>query len=219
MTIALRFAANDCPMGPIFLTPRKAEDFPTADPQVNARRWDHMEFIDWAVAQAVGSTLATLRSVDPDRPIKVHAYAGSPWGWDTVARYGGYSHHTGSGAGWQWTEPKQYGSAMGLQDSSEPGSPMPTLTRVPRHLGKPDLHGQERPRLFHVPSRHQGGPGQAGLLRGEDLGDQAHGPGQRAELVRSPPSASSCDTATSSPAGNRGATAFRRPGAARWFRS
>lgn len=127
MTIALRFAANDCPMGPIFLTSRKADDFPTADPLVNARRWDHMEFIDWAVAQTVGSTLATLRSVDPDRPIKVHAYAGSPWGWDTLAQYGGYSHHTGSGAGWQWTEPKQYGSALGLQDSSEPGGPMPSL--------------------------------------------------------------------------------------------
>jgi hypothetical protein len=127
MTIALRFAARDCPMGPVFLTPRKAEDFPTSDPRVNALRWDHMEFIDWAVAQTVAGTLATLRSVDPDRPIKVHAYDLSPWGWDTVARYGGYSHHTGSGAGWQWTEPKQYGSAMGLQDSSEPGGPMPTL--------------------------------------------------------------------------------------------
>ena len=127
VTVALRFAAGDCPMGPIFLTPRRADDFPTADPLVNARRWDHMEFIDWAVAQTVASTLRTLRSVDPDRPIKVHAYAGSPWGWDTLARYGGFSHHTGSGAGWQWTEPKQYGSAYGLQDSSEPGGPMPTL--------------------------------------------------------------------------------------------
>jgi hypothetical protein len=127
ITLALRYAAHDCPQGPIFLTPRKAEDFPTADSRVNALRWDHMEFVDWALAQATATTLDTLRSVDPDRPIKVHAYAGSPWGWDTVAKYGGYSHHTGSGAGWQWTEPKQYGSAYGLQDSCEPGSPMPTL--------------------------------------------------------------------------------------------
>jgi len=127
ITVALRFSAGDCPQGPIFLTPKKAEDFPTTDPLVNARRWDHMEFIDWAVAQTVASTLATLRSVDPDRPIKVHAYAQSPWGWDTVARYGGFSHHTGSGPGWQWNEPKQYGAPFSLQDSSEPGSPVSTL--------------------------------------------------------------------------------------------
>jgi hypothetical protein len=127
ITVALRFSAGDCPQGPIFLTPQKAEDFPTADSRLNARRWDHMEFIDWAVAQTVASTLETLRSVDADRPIKVHAYAMSPWGWDTVARYGGFSHHTGSGPGWQWTEPKQYGSAFALQDSSEPGSPVSTL--------------------------------------------------------------------------------------------
>jgi hypothetical protein len=127
LTVALRFAAGDCPKGPVFLTPRKAEDFPTADPRLNARRWDHMEFIDWALAQTVATTLATLRSVDPDRPLKVHAYAQSPWGWDTVARYGGFSHHTGSGPGWQWTEPKQFGWAYALQDSSEPGSPMSSL--------------------------------------------------------------------------------------------
>ena len=127
LTVALRFAAHDCPQGPMFLTPRKAEDFPTADPRVNALRWDHMEFIDWALAQATATTLDTLRSVDPDRPIKVHAYGSSPWGWQVVAKYGGYSHHTGSGPGWQWTEPKQYGSAYGLQDSSEPGSPVSTL--------------------------------------------------------------------------------------------
>jgi hypothetical protein len=127
ITVALRLAGGDSPQGPIFLTPKAAEDFPTSDPRVNARRWDHLEFTDWGLAQMVGTTLATLRSVDPDRPLKVHAWGQSPWGWDTVARYGGYSHHTGSGAGWQWTEPKQFGWAYGLQDSSEPGSPMPTL--------------------------------------------------------------------------------------------
>ena len=127
LTFVLRLASKDCPYGPIFLTSKKLEDFPTSDPLVNARRWDHMEFVDWVVAQSVGTTLDMIRSVDPDRPIKVHAYGESPWGWKTVAQYGGYSHFTGNGSGWQWAEPKQFGASRGLQDSSEPGGPMPTL--------------------------------------------------------------------------------------------
>jgi hypothetical protein len=127
LTFVLRFASKDCPSGPIFLTSKKIQDFPTSDPLVNARRWDHMEFVDWAIAQAVGTTLDMIRSVDPDRPIKVHAYGSSPWGWKTVAKYGGYSHHTGSGPGWQWNEPKQFGASRGLQDSSETGGPVTTL--------------------------------------------------------------------------------------------
>ena len=56
--------------------------------------------------ETVGSTLDTLRSVDlRDRPIKIHAYGHSPWGWDTVASHGGYSHHTGSGPGWNGPSP------------------------------------------------------------------------------------------------------------------
>lgn len=127
LTVALRLASGDAPVGPVFLTDRPMEDFPTADPLLNARRFDHQEFVDWAIAQAMGGTLATLRSLDADRPIKVHAYDGSPWGWKVLARYGAYSHHTGTGPGWMWTEPKQYGSTRGLQDSAEPGGPMPSL--------------------------------------------------------------------------------------------
>jgi hypothetical protein len=130
LTVALRLATGDAPIGPVFLTGRALEDFPTSDALLNARRFDHQEFVDWAMAQAMGTTLATLRSLDPDRPIKVHAFDSSPWGWSVLARYGGYSHHTGSGAGWHWSEPKQYGAARGLQDSSEPGGPMNNLREL-----------------------------------------------------------------------------------------
>ncbi len=125
VTVAIRL--TEAPAGPIFLTHRPIETFPTSDPRVNARRWDHLEFVDWVVAQAVGTTLEAIRAVEPDRPIKVHAYGSSPWGWKTVADYGGYSHHTGSGAGWVYTVPKRYGAARGLQHSSEPGGPMKSL--------------------------------------------------------------------------------------------
>ena len=122
LTIALRFAGGDAPNGPIFLTSKEIEDFPTSDPLLNARRWDIMEFVDWSAAQGVVSTLSAVRSVEPERPIKVHAYGMSPWGWKTLAKYGGFSHHTGSGPGWSYTEPHQLALARDLQDSSETGS-------------------------------------------------------------------------------------------------
>lgn len=127
LSITLRLASGDAPNGPIFLTTKKLEPFPTSDPHLNARRWDHMEFIDWDAAQGVDSTLKTVRSIDPDRPIKVHAYDSSPWGWQVVARYGGYSHHTGSGPDWNFTIPHQFGASRMLQDSSEPGGPVNNL--------------------------------------------------------------------------------------------
>ncbi|HEY3331065.1 MAG TPA: LamG-like jellyroll fold domain-containing protein [Capsulimonadaceae bacterium] len=127
LTLALKFAGGDEPNGPVFLTSKKVEDFPTSDPILNARRWDHLEFVDWASAQGVGSTLSTIRSIDPNRPIKVHANSGSPWGWTSVAKYGGFSHHTGSGPGWNYTEPRQLGLSRDLQDSSETGGPVDNL--------------------------------------------------------------------------------------------
>jgi hypothetical protein len=127
ITVALRFAAGDTPNGPVFLTAQEMVDFPTADPQLNARRFDHEDYIEWAVADTVRSTLLAIRSIDPDRPIKVHAFGSSPYGWRVLGELGGYSHHTGSGAGWCYTDPKARGLERNLQDSSEPGGPMENL--------------------------------------------------------------------------------------------
>ncbi len=218
ITLALRFAAHDYPQGPIFLTPRRAEDFPTADPQVNALRWDHMEFIDWALAQAAATTLDTLRSVDPDRPIKVHAYGGSPWGWDIVAKYGGYSHHTGSGARLAVDGAQAVRLRLRPARQFRAGRPDADVARIPRHLGQPDLHGQERPRLLPVRPRHHGGPGQAGLPGSQGAVHQAHGPGQRAFLARGrhPPAVPLRGRVR--PLGNVALWRRRRPAAARWSR-
>jgi hypothetical protein len=130
LTIALRFDSNDVPNGPVFLTSKALEDFPTNDPLLNARRYDHFDFIDWAVADSVGEMLREVRTVDPDRPIKVHAYESSPWGWKTIGDDGGYSHHTGAGAGWTYTVPKQYALARNLQDSAETGGSMDTPRNI-----------------------------------------------------------------------------------------
>ena len=129
LTVTLRLGANDLPSGPVFLTSKPIQDFPTDDPLLNARRYDHFDFIDWAVADSVGSTLRQIRTIDPDRPIKVHAYE-SPWGWKMMQELGGYSHHTGAGASWNYTNPKQYGLARQLQDSAETGGSMETPRNI-----------------------------------------------------------------------------------------
>jgi len=149
ITVALRFAAGDAPNGPIFLTSKPLEDFPTSDPLINARRWDITEFIDWDAAQGVNSTLAALRSVDADRPIKVHAYGRSPYGWKSIAEYGGYSHHTGSGPGWNYTEPHQYALARDLQDSSETGGSMDNLHELKGLFGNFIYMGKNAFDYFH----------------------------------------------------------------------
>jgi hypothetical protein len=130
LTVALRFDSNDMPNGPVFLTSKALEDFPTGDPLLNARRYDHFDFIDWAVADSVGDMLREVRTVDPDRPIKIHAYESSPWGWKTIGDTGGYSHHTGAGAGWAYTVPKQYALSRNLQDSAETGGSMDTPRNI-----------------------------------------------------------------------------------------
>jgi hypothetical protein len=149
MTVALRFSAGDAPNGPIFLTSKPLEDFPTSDPLVNARRWDITEFIDWDAAQGVDSTLAAIRSVDADRPIKVHAYGRSPFGWKSLAEYGGYSHHTGSGPGWSYPEPHQYALARDLQDSSETGSSVDNLHELKGLFGNLIYMGKNAFDYFH----------------------------------------------------------------------
>ena len=149
ITVALRFTAGDAPNGPIFLTSKPLEDFPTSDPLVNARRWDLTEFIDWDAAQGVDSTLAAIRTVDADRPIKVHAYGRSPYGWKSIAEYGGYSHHTGSGPGWAYTEPHQYALTRDLQDSSETGGSVNNLHELKGLFGNLIYMGKNAFDYFH----------------------------------------------------------------------
>jgi hypothetical protein len=149
LVVALRFGSNDIPSGPMFLTSKAIQDFPTEDPILNARRYDHFDFIDWAVADSVGSMLKQIRTVDPDRPIKVHAYADSPWGWKQVQELGGYSHHTGAGAGWSYTVPKQYGLARETQDSAETGGSQETPRNIKGLFGNLAFMGKNAHDYFY----------------------------------------------------------------------
>jgi len=149
LLVALRFTGRDLPAGPVFLTDKPLQDFPTDDPKLNARRYDHMDFIDWAVADSVKQMLRRIRAIEPDRPLKVHAYEKSPWGWKTIAEAGGFSHHTGSGSGWYYTAPKQYGLTRGLQDSSETGGSMDTPRDIKGLMGSLSFMGKNAHDYFH----------------------------------------------------------------------
>jgi hypothetical protein len=149
LTIALRFTGGDAPNGPVFLTSKPLEEFPTSDPLLNARRCDAMEFVDWCAAQGVASTLSALRSVDANRPIKIHAYGMSPWGWKTVAQFGGFSHHTGSGPDWAYLEPHQLALGRDLQDSSETGGSVDDLRGVKGLFGNLIFMGKNAFDYFH----------------------------------------------------------------------
>jgi hypothetical protein len=149
LTVALRFESNDLPNGPVFLTDKPLEDFPTSDPLLNARRYDHFDFIDWAVADSVGTMLREDRGVDPDRAIKVHAYDSSAWGYRVTSEYGGYSHHTGAGAGWSYTVPKQYDLTRGTQDSAETGGSQDTPRNIKGLIGNLIFMGKNAHDYFY----------------------------------------------------------------------
>ena len=191
MTIALRFAAGDCPQGPIFLTPRRAEDFPTADPQVNARRWDHMEFIDWAVAQTVASTLARCGASIPTgrsrfTPTPEAPGAGTRWPATAAIRTTPAAAPVGNGP-----SPNSTARPFGLQDSSEPGSPVSTLREFRGIWGSLIFMGKNAHDYFLMCLHDiKGDPAKLGLLRGQSGVDQGDGPGQRAAFAAWPPSAS-----------------------------
>ncbi|HEY3396669.1 MAG TPA: hypothetical protein VGM19_03320 [Armatimonadota bacterium] len=126
-TAALKPAGNvlalllpDGPLpGPVFLTPQPVEDFPTSDPQLNARKADYQDWVTYTIGTAMRRTCSYIRSVDPDRAIKFHAVE-SEWADRAMQDYGGYGHCTGEGA---FYRPffKRFGFPRGSQASAEPG--------------------------------------------------------------------------------------------------
>ena len=113
--------------GPAFLTLKKVETYPTSDEGLNARYFDLHEWVADDVARANARDIAFLRSIDPDRPVKIMAYDSMV---DDMMPYaqalGAYPHCTGEGAFFRpWF--KRYGYLRGINDSSEPSEPAKDL--------------------------------------------------------------------------------------------
>ncbi len=109
--------------GPVFLTTRKQEAFPTADKGLNARLHDLREWVADCVARANLRYLEYLRGMDPNRPVKIMAYDSMI---DVMMPFaelqGAYPHCTGEGAYFRpWF--KRYGYLRGIPDSSERSQP------------------------------------------------------------------------------------------------
>lgn len=116
--------------GPVFLTQKKREEFPTSDPTLNARWYDTREWAADDVARGNARDMAYMRSVDPERPIKIMAYDSMV---DVMNPYtqalGGYPHCTGESAFFRpWF--KRYGYLRGINDSSEPSQPAKNVTEL-----------------------------------------------------------------------------------------
>jgi hypothetical protein len=116
--------------GPIFLTQKKAEQFPTSDPTLNARWYDTREWVADDVARGNARNITYMRHVDPDRPIKIMAYDSMV---DVMNPYtqalGAYPHCTGESAFFRpWF--KRYGYLRGINDSSEPSQPATNIDQL-----------------------------------------------------------------------------------------
>jgi hypothetical protein len=74
---------------------------------------------------------------------------------------GGYSHHTGAGPGWTYTDPKQFGLERNLQDSAETGGSVSTPRNIKGLIGCLVYMGKNAHDYFH------------------DLQDITHAPGMR----------------------------------------
>lgn len=118
---------NGAMRGPAFLTLKKVESYPTSDEGLNARYFDLREWVADDVARANARDISFLRSIDPDRPVKIMAYDSMV---DDMMPYaqalGAYPHCTGEGAFFRpWF--KRYGYLRGINDSSEPSEPAKNL--------------------------------------------------------------------------------------------
>ena len=116
--------------GPVFLTLKKVEAYPTSDVTLNARWYDTREWTADDVARGNARFITYLRSVDPDRPVKIMAYDSM---LDVMNPYtqalGAYPHCTGESAFFRpWF--KRYGYLRGINDSSEPSQPAKNITEL-----------------------------------------------------------------------------------------
>jgi hypothetical protein len=120
--------------GGFFLTGQPREVYPFRDTQRNARYADWMEYVPWAIADTMENTFKAIRAVDPDRFIKMHAYANKELGIPLAARYGAFGHNTGD-EGFFRPWDRRFGYVRGIPSSAEPSGSVDTPEHFKRWLG------------------------------------------------------------------------------------
>ncbi len=134
--------------GTFFLSSNRMEKYPFSDAKLNARYYDWQEYTAWAPLQRVEATLKMMRSVDPDRPIKVHAAQNKDLFQPMIAKYGGYAHNTGEG-GFLRAWDKRLGYVWGTAASAEFGGPIMDPEGLKRWFGFFTFEGLNAFDQFH----------------------------------------------------------------------
>ncbi|HEY3333203.1 MAG TPA: hypothetical protein VGK19_24425 [Capsulimonadaceae bacterium] len=135
--------------GPLFLTTKPMEDFPTSDPQINLQKVDLHDWVAYAIGTSMRRSMQYLRTIAPNQPAKFHAVT-SEWADRAMQDYGGFPHCTGEGAFWRPFD-KHYGIPRGLQDSSEPGGSAPDLPGLKNLFSAMWMEGMNAHDYFHDP--------------------------------------------------------------------
>lgn len=118
----------------VFISDVEGQDFPFNSPYLNQQYIDWRDYITWEKVQTLVGTLRAIRSVDPNRPIKLmtprfmHGIA-----LDLMERYGAYPQLTGEGAFYRPMHYKGYNMLNRMPGSSEPGGPSNTAEKA-QHL-------------------------------------------------------------------------------------
>lgn len=107
----------------VFLSDLPGASFPFEDPQLNRRFLDWRDYLIWEKKQTLLSFLRTMRSVDPDRPVKVmtpHLFQAEAM--EIFEQYGAYPQLTGQGSWYRPMHYKGYSKLRHIPSSSEAGS-------------------------------------------------------------------------------------------------
>ena len=115
------FLPNDWFMGPegtVFLGSKPMESYPFTDSQLNARYFDWREYVSYCIAEQMENTYKTIRSIDPNRSIKMMAALDKDLVIPLQEKYQAFGHNTGDEAFFRpWD--KRFGYPRGIPNSAE----------------------------------------------------------------------------------------------------
>jgi len=104
--------------GTVFLGSKPQEAYPFTNPQLKARYFDWREYVSYCVAEKMENTYKAIRSIDPNRPIKMMAAIDKDLVIPLQEKYGAYGHNTGDEAFFRpWD--KRFGYPRGIPSSGE----------------------------------------------------------------------------------------------------
>ena len=120
--------------GTFYLSNKPVDHYPYADSGRNARYHDWFDYMTFGSMEEERHTLQAMRSVDPNRPIKIMAAGDKDVFNELMSDYGGFPHNTGDEAFFvPWD--KRGGYPYGIPASAESSGSMPDPEVLKKWLG------------------------------------------------------------------------------------